>query len=51
MDIHSKDGFAVSVYYPMDKSDYAQQIKKGRKNTNWFRYGNKSLRGITILLS
>ena len=48
MDIHSKDGSAVSVYYPMDKSEYYQQIKRGKKNTNWFRYGNKSLRGIAI---
>ena len=48
MDIHTKDGSAVSVFYPMDKSMYNQQIKKGRKNSNWFRYGNKSLRGIAI---
>ena len=43
MDIFSKDGVAVSVYYPMDKNEYDQTINKNGRNTKWLRYGNKSL--------
>ena len=44
----SKDGIAVSVYYPMDRAVYKKTIRKRGKNTKWLRYGSKSLRGVSI---
>lgn len=42
----TKDGIAVSVYYPMDKEEYEQEIGKTAKNTYWFRHGYRSRLGL-----
>ena len=31
----SKEGLEVSVYYPMDREEYAREIVKPGKNTPW----------------
>ena len=44
-----KDGYAVSVYYPMDRIEYNRTLKKDRsRNTLWLRYGRKSLKGLSL---
>ena len=43
----SKGGNAVSVYYPMDKSEYKRTITKRGRNTKWLRWGKSSLLGIS----
>jgi len=40
-------GNAVSVYYPMDKSEYKRMINRFGRNTKWLRWGESSLKGIS----
>ena len=47
----SKDGVAVSVYYPMDRAEYARTIRKRGRNTRWLRYDKKSLKGVSIAVA
>ena len=39
-------GNAVSVFYPMDRADYNNNIK--HHNTPWLRDGSKTLMGIAV---
>jgi len=43
----TKDGIAVSVYYPMDMDEYEKEIVKPGKNTYWFRHGYRSRLGLS----
>lgn len=46
-DIHSsKDGVAVSVYYPMDRETYSKEINESGRNSYYLRYGYKSRLGL-----
>ena len=45
-DFHLESGIAASVYYPMDKTEYQNNIGKKNRNTSWFRYDSKSLQGL-----
>ena len=40
-------GITCSVYYPMDKHIYKQNIKKEGRNSKWLRHGEDSLTGIS----
>jgi hypothetical protein len=44
---HLKIGNAASAFYPMDRKTYNKNINKKGRNTNWMRYGDKSLQGFT----
>jgi len=47
-DFHLKEsGIAVSAYYPIDKDEYRRNKNNKERNTSWFRYGDKSLLGMT----
>ena len=46
-DMFTKDGIAVSVYYPMDKEEYDKEIGKTAKNSYWFRHGYRSRLGLS----
>ena len=37
----------MSIFYPMDKKVYNEQIKIKGKNSYWFRYGYASRLGLT----
>lgn len=51
-DIHtSKDGIAVSVYYPMDREEYSKNIRFKDRNTSWLRYGKSSIQGLSKSLA
>lgn len=43
----SKDGTAISVWYPMDKEEYNNTINQKNKNSFWLRYGYTSRLGMT----
>lgn len=43
----TKSGIGVSCYYPMDKNEYEQNIKKRKRNSKWLRYGRQSVKGMT----
>lgn len=46
-DIHcSKDGVAASVYYPMDRDTYKEEISQSGRNAHYMRYGYKSRLGL-----
>jgi len=42
----TKDGIAVSVYYPMDMDEYDREIGKPGKNTYWMRNGYRTRIGL-----
>ena len=42
----SKDGVAISVYYPMDKDTYKKEISESGRNSFYLRYGYKSRLGL-----
>lgn len=46
-DLFTKDGIAVSVYYPMDTEEYEKEIVKPGKNSYWFRHGYRSRLGLS----
>ena len=43
----SKDGRAISVWYPMDREEHKKTIKEKGRNTYYFRYGYSSRVGLT----
>lgn len=45
----TKDGVAVSVYYPMDVEEHEKEIDKPGKNTFWMRHGYRSRVGLSKL--
>lgn len=48
----SKMGVCVSVYYPMDRSEYMRALKKDKsRNTHWLRYGRRSLKGMSLSMA
>lgn len=42
----AKHGNEVSVYYPMDKQRYEEQITS--RNVKWLRHGQKTLQGLAM---
>ena len=40
------DGLLVSVYYPMDRDEYAERIDEPGRNPKWLRYGAESRMGV-----
>ena len=47
-----KEGICISVYYPMDRAEYNRTLKKDKtRNTNWLRYGRKSLKGFSLSMA
>lgn len=48
----TKEGVCVSVYYPMDRTEYARALKKDKsRNTLWLRYGRRSLKGVSLSMA
>lgn len=48
----TKSGVCISVYYPMDRLEYARALKKDKnRNTLWLRYGRKSLKGLSLSMA
>ena len=46
-EFHTKaDGLIVSVWYPMDREEYAARIDEIGRNPKWLRYGYESREGV-----